>query len=392
MKTVDVEGAPEGWPPKGSGNQGKPTLPNPMVLVAGLVFGLLVIIGAGMAATGNLGVVNVTDQEVATKVNYITGSTEVITSPGYQIYIPFVMDVFPMDRSPQKFMMEGKKIMHDNHVPLLTVRANDGSNFHFETLEIQYSIVPSACETILNDSGPDNGFKYSWVKAHARSVLRDEFGKYSAEEVANPATYRAARVASTERLNELLRPHGIEIMQIVTPKPKFDEAYEEAIEDRKVADQDVERLIAYKEQLLQEREQALAELEKNKEIERQTLEGDLARQLKGVEQEAIQIRMTADAYALGRLAEGEAVKARKVNDADGLEEQYRREAEGLVAKAKALEERGEIIVREALVKKLAEISFTFLPYSRDATPKRLEHIDRTSDGARLDEAMINGGR
>ena len=82
MKTVDVEGAPEGWPPKGSGNQGKPTLPNPMVLVAGLVFGLLVIIGAGMAATGNLGVVNVTDQEVATKVNYITGSTEVITSPG----------------------------------------------------------------------------------------------------------------------------------------------------------------------------------------------------------------------------------------------------------------------------------------------------------------------
>ncbi len=210
--------------------------------------------------------------------------------------------------------------------------------------------------------------------------------------MANPATYRAARVASTERLNELLRPHGIEIMQIVTPKPKFDEAYEEAIEDRKVADQDVERLIAYKEQLLQEREQALAELEKNKEIERQTLEGDLARQLKGVEQEAIQVRMTADAYALGRLAEGEAVKARKVNDADGLEEQYRREAEGLVAKAKALEERGEIIVREALVKKLAEISFTFLPYSRDATPKRLEHIDRTSDGARLDEAMINGGR
>ena len=392
MKTVDVDGAPEGWPPKGGENQGKPQLPNPIVLLAGLVFCLLAIVGAGMAATGNLGVVNVTDQEVATRVNYVTGNTEVITSPGYQVYIPFIMDVFPMDRSPQKFMMEGTKILHDNHVPLLTVRANDGSNFHFETLEIQYAIVPSSCEMILNDSGPDDGFKYSWVKAHARSILRDEFGKYSAEEVANPATYRAARVASTERLNELLRPHGIEIMQIVTPKPKFDDAYEKAIEDRKVADQDVERLIAYKEQLIQEREQALAQLEKEKEIEREILEGDLTRQLKSIEQEAIQVMKTADAYSLGRLAEGQASKVRKVNDAEGLEEQYRKEAEGLVAKAQALEERGEIIVREALVKKLAEIRFVFLPYSRDAAPKRLEHIDRTSESARLDETLINGGR
>jgi membrane protease subunit HflC len=392
MKTVDVEGAPEGWPPKGSGSQGGPQMPGPLVMAAGLLFGLFAVIGLGMAATGNLGVVNITDQEVATRVNYITGNTEVITSPGYQIYVPFIMNVFPMDRSPQKFLMEGTKIVNDNHVPLLTVRANDGSNFHFETLEIQYAIVPSSADLILNDSGPSDGFKYSWVKAHARSILRDEFGKYSAEEVANPATYRAARVASTMRLNELLRPHGIEIMQIVTPKPKFDPAYEQAIEDRKVADQDVERLIAYKEQLLQEREQALAKLEKEKEIERQILEGELSRQLKGVEQSAIQIKRTSDAYALGRLADGQASMIRGVNDAEGLEVKYRKEAEGLLAKALSLEERGEIIVREALVKKLAEIKFTFLPYSRDATPKRLEHIDRTSESARLDETIINGGR
>ncbi|MEL7341960.1 MAG: PAS domain-containing protein, partial [Bacteroidota bacterium] len=41
--------------------------------------------------------------------------------------------------------------------------------------------------------------------------------------------------------------------------------------------------------------------------------------------------------------------------------------------AEALAERGEVVVREALVEKLMGVKFTLVPYSRDPAPERLEH-------------------
>ena len=61
-----------------------------------------------------------------------------------------------------------------------------------------------------------------------------------------------------------------------------------------------------------------------------------------------------------------------------------------MSKALALEERGEVVVREALVEKLTNVRFTLVPYSRDSVPKRLEHVD-ARDAARLDPAEIEGG-
>ena len=49
-------------------------------------------------------------------------------------------------------------------------------------------------------------------------------------------------------------------------------------------------------------------------------------------------------------------------------------------------------MREAIIQKLAQITFTLLPYSKDPTPKRLEHVDgRDIDVTRIDESAIGGG-
>lgn len=385
-KTIDVGGGPTGWPPDGgkgpgkrpSGKQGE--RPPVVVMVAAGLAGFLTLAVLLMGASGRLGVASIAPGEVGVKVNYLTGEETVITTPGFKIYIPILQEVFTFDRTTQEFLMEGDRYVSNDHVPELTVRASDGSNFWFEELRIQYEILTGSAVTLLNDSGPGSAFKEEWIKAHARSILRDEFGRYSAVEVADPTAYKAAPIDAARRLNEVLEPHGIKLVRIITPNPKFDAEYETAIETRKEADQEVEELKARAEQLEQVREQRLAMLRKEKEVQEQDLKGTLIQELRRAEAEAIQVTRTADAYAVQRRGEAEAQKVQLLAEARGLEARYRKDAEGIAERAAALEQRGEVVVREALIEKLTGIRFTLLPYSRDPQPQRLEHVGTNPAG------------
>ncbi len=334
------------------------------------VGGLVVLV---LAVTGRLGVTQVEANEVAVRVNYLTGAETVITQPGYQFYLPYLQGVFTFDRTTQEYVMSGDHYSGTNQAPKLTVRANDGSNFWFEELKIQYEIIPGEAGIVLNDSGRGELFKEEWIKAHARSILRDEFGRYSAVEVANPTVYKRAPEEARRRMNEILHQHGVDVVRIITPNPKFDPAYEHAIETRKEADQEVQELQARAQQLEQVREQRLAAVRKEKEVEMQSLTGELARERLTAEREAIRITKAADAYSAMRVAEGEAELARLSAEARGLTAKYQNEAEGITSRAQALEERGRVVVREALVDKLLGVKFTLVPYSKDPAPQRLEH-------------------
>lgn len=400
-KTIDVEGWPPGGDGKGRGRgkgTGKSRLvpggrPPLLVMVAGVVAGAMVLLGIVMGLTGNLGVRVISPEEVGVVVNYITGKENVVPTPGYQFYVPFVEEVYTFDRRTQNFVMEGTKYVNQNHVPLLTVRASDGSNFRIDDLQIQYEIIPGDAQMLLHDSGPGENFKEGWIKGYARSVLRDEFGRYSAVEVADPTIYKQAPEQAKTRLNEFLEPHGIRVVLIKTPNPTFDEQYEHAIESRKEADQEVERLKEYFQQLEQERSRRLAAVQREKSVEMEALKGELEKIRLNAERERIEVTKGADAHAIQRAAEGEAQRAQRLAEAEGLEEKYRKEAEGITARAKALEERGEVVVREAIIQKLASIDFTLIPYNRDPSPKRLEHTDaRTANAHLVDEASMGGNR
>jgi len=348
-----------------------------------VIVALIAFVGIA-AGTGNLGFTVIDAQQVGVKVNYVSGKREVVINPGVKVYIPFLEHVFTLDKTPQKFVMEGQRSRSDNQASLLTVRASDGSNFWFDTLEIQYEIIPSKADLILEDSGLSDSYKRDWVRGYARSILRDEFGRYSAVEVADPAKLQLAGIASKKRLTTLLEPHGIRIVQIVTPTPGFDPAYDNAIEERKVADQKVQRLVVERERLIEERGRKLAAVEKEKEIEWQSLQGDLTQARLGAERDRIRVERAADAYRIEREADGRASLARQLAEAEGLTAKYTKEAEGLIARAQALESRGEVVVREAIIDKLRRVKFTLIPYSKDPSPKRLEHsgeIDARAQGA-----------
>jgi len=371
--TIDVDGRSRNPGPQGPRGGGAAAF-SPRVLSAVLLSmaaGLLAL----MAISGRLGVTNVGTKEVAVVVNYVSGVERAVLNPGYCFYLPFIEEVFIFDRSQQRFIMSGNAYRDSNHVPQLTVRASDGSSFYFEEMPIQYQIKPEMAITLLKDSGPGERYKEEWIKAHARSILRDEFGRFTPVEAANPTVFLQAQAEAKRRLNLALEPHGIEVVLIGTPTPKFDKAYEQAIEDRKSADQEVERLEVVLEQLVEQRDQKLASVERQKSVEMAELTGELKKELLEAERERIQVERSADAFAARRRLEGEASQAGKTQEARGLAARYTKEAEGLESQAKALELKGDVVVREELVKKLASIDFTLIPYSRDSQPTRLEHVD-----------------
>lgn len=111
------------------------------LMVVIVVIALIGFVGIA-AMSGNLGFKVISAQEVGVKVNYVTGNKEVLNTPGVKLYLPFLENVFTLDKTPQKFVMAGNRSSDDNRASLLTVRAADGSNFWFETLEIQYELLP----------------------------------------------------------------------------------------------------------------------------------------------------------------------------------------------------------------------------------------------------------
>src|SRR5262245_34343933 len=75
--------------------------------------------------------------QVAVRINNVTGGRATVTQPGWITKLPWgIHSVYVLDASPQTFSMHGNKQVDDLTVGELTVRASDGSNFHFSDTTI----------------------------------------------------------------------------------------------------------------------------------------------------------------------------------------------------------------------------------------------------------------
>lgn len=193
--------------------------------------------------SGQAGVVRVADNQVSVETNYWTGESRADATPGYRTFIPYLKDVHVLDKSPVEYVMEGNEFQGWNKVPRLTVRASDGSSFWFNHIAIHYALRTQDAALALRDTGPNDGFKGGLINCFARAYLRDEYGRFSPEEIMAPENRRKATEAVQARLNSALAVHGVEVLEISASKPAFDKQYEAVIERRKVAEQDIASLV-----------------------------------------------------------------------------------------------------------------------------------------------------
>jgi len=324
--------------------------------------GLLTLYAMLVASTGELGITDVKATQVCVRMDHLRRTVEVVDRPGYQLFLPLFQEIHLLDKRPIAFTMTGDMRRGANEVPFLTVRSQDGSNFWFESVEIQYRMLPEQAELVLRDSGTGEAYKRKWMQSMARSVLRDEFGRYRAEQIADPTTYEEARERSVQRLNQLLDGHGLQVVQLVTPKPRFETEYEQAIDQRKVAEQEVERLAQEEQQLEHEREQALAAVRKQMDIDREKALGQMRVKLLEARNEDISERADAEAYAESRRSEALAMREERRAHAETTRVIQENASAALAARVAALDEGGDAYVRETLVEALGGVEFVLAPY------------------------------
>lgn len=313
-----------------------------------LLPGLVVVLVLGSFVTGSFGFVEIEPGETAvvyntTRLGVFGEPARVVRDQGTLTYIPGFQRVEVLAVEPQVMVMEGEEggVQNDpNRVPQLTVRANDGSNFFFERMEIHYQALPDQADVVIARNGRGDGYKRKALAVYSREVLRNEFGRYTFLEVAKPSTYGKATALAKAKLNDRLNGIGIMVTQIITPKPRFQPKVEQAIEERQTAEQEVQVQKEARNRLTAQAHRIVQDVEQVKNAEYQSLVARLEGERRAAENTAITVRRDADKYAIDTLAGCTAYRDEKVRLAAANEIAYRQEAEGLAQKISAVGNRG----------------------------------------------------
>jgi regulator of protease activity HflC (stomatin/prohibitin superfamily) len=334
-------------------------------LLAAGVLGIGGLYATLRSLSGESGLVTIADDQVGLRYDHFGGDDgarlAVLGDPGKRLHVPWLQQIAAFDRRPRELSMQGDGASGPGTGPRLVVRANDGSTFWFESFAIHYALAPDRLAELASDSGTRADYPAELLAALSRAVLRDEFGRYSAEEIVEPENLREATRRSRERLDERLAQRGLRVLEVETSKPRFDPDYENAIERRKVADQMIQHQRAKAVQLEQEKLQRETRARKEKEVELRDLERDLEKQRLAVEREAIRIRTDADLFAAELEQRGTNERAAKQALAAVRLASARLDAAGLEARMKDLEARKTSVVRAALVERLRAIDVSILP-------------------------------
>jgi hypothetical protein len=332
---------------------------DPLALILAVFLGAL----TGLRwLSGGEGVLTVEDDEVAVLHDGWSGRARQVDTPGKRLILPFLQEARVIKRSPAELVFSGTERANALLVPELAIRASDGSSLRFEGFRVQFSLLPDQAERCLEDTSAQLEAAAALVEGYTRAILRDEYGRFSTSEVVLHESLKAAGAASRARLESVLAEHGLQVLDLSTPKPRFDPAHELA----------VERLKTQFLQLEAERDEALARLEMEKEQELAKLELALGEyRAEAAKSDATQ-RAAATQYLEERRSAGETRRFEQEQEALALTERYTVAAAALQERVDQLAEGGEAAVRASWIERLREVPFQVVPYTRDRSPQSVE--------------------
>ena len=208
-----------------------------------------------------------------------------IYQPGStHFFVPFVTDWHTFDTRLQKIEMTAELNRGDRPGrDELVFKTIDGNDIGLD-MTIQYKIIrEKAPEVLQNVAMDDNELKENIVRTITRSKPRDIFAELKTEDfyISDKRIEKAERTKVV--LNEILAPYGVIVERLNLGTHQFNADYQQAIEEKKVADQEVEKLKAEtrakEAEFLMKVESAKAEVETvraeaNGEFERAGIEAD----------------------------------------------------------------------------------------------------------------------
>jgi len=296
-----------------------------------------------------------------------TGSTEVgvltrklsfgglLGKPGVQpeIYAPgatylfpaFVTDWNTFDVSMQNLAMvkdprRGDRNAEDD----LNFKTVDGNDIRVD-VTVAWQVDPKRAPYLLNKVGENvEEVKEKLIRPACRSVVRDVLNELRSEEFYVSEKRFAKASEARDRLQEVLGPEGVIIRQVILGEHRFNPEYEKVIRDKKLAEQNSERV---RSEGRATTEQWKSELEKAK--------GTVSQQLAAAAGALDTARLAADASYVQNQKRAEAIVAERKAHAEAV----RKQNEALAGSG------GKALVKLRIAEALAGKQLVFLPTGKN---------------------------
>jgi regulator of protease activity HflC (stomatin/prohibitin superfamily) len=224
------------------------------------------------------------------------------------IFLPFVNDWHTFDTKLQNLEMTlspttGDRKARDD----LLFKTMDGNDIGLDVI-IAYRIDPSKAPYILQYVAKDDKtLREKIVRTVARSKPRDIFGELKTEEFYVAEKREAKAQIAKDVLQEILGPMGIIVERVLTKDYRFNPEYQKAIEDKKVADQRVEKNRSGQHAAFEEYKRKLEEAK-----------GEVNKLVANVDGEFRRAKIEADAYFEKQSLLAQATRAEGIAEAEGI--------------------------------------------------------------------------
>ena len=219
-----------------------------------------------------------------------------IYGPGLHLVIPGYeqFHVFPRNLRILEFNDETALASEEaSYAPSINIQTSEGYRVVVD-VTIAYRILDPY--KVIMAVGPGNIYETSLVRTRADPVLRQKLGELDAQQFYEGSLRRQKAIEARDLLASELDEKGIQVWSVMIRHYRYDERYQEAIEQRKIQDQTV----------FKNRAEALAATE-GAEKNRVGAEGQAivdVEKMRGTS-EVRKIEAEADLYARKRIAEGD---------------------------------------------------------------------------------------
>jgi regulator of protease activity HflC (stomatin/prohibitin superfamily) len=285
------------------------------------------------------------------------GVEQKVYLPGRTFFIlPILNDWHTYDTKIQNMEMTIKMNQGDvKGEDDLKFKTIDGNDISLDVV-ISYRIIPDKAPYILEYVAKNNKeLRSKIVRVVTRSRTRDLFGELKTEDFYKAENRALKAEKAKEVLNKILNEYGVVVENVLTKDYRFNSAYQQAIEDKKIAEQRAE----------QNKSAAKAKEEEYK------------RRLEEAKGEYNKMKADADGEYERAKIEALAYYAQQANLAKAIETEAVADAKGIKEMNKALAQKGgKVMVKLKIAEALKNKKIYLLPNSANGI--NLKTLDMNS--------------
>jgi regulator of protease activity HflC (stomatin/prohibitin superfamily) len=239
------------------------------------------------------------------------GVEEQVYAPGTTyFFLPFINDWNVFDTKLQNLEMTFSKVRGDRKSQDdLVFKTIDGNDISLDVI-IAYRIDANKAPYILQYvARNDASLRDTVVRTVARSKPRDIFGELKTEAFYVAEARETQSNRAKDALQQILGPMGIVVEKVLTNDYRFNPEYTKAIEDKKVADQQVEKNKSAQHAATEEYKRKLEEAR-----------GEVNKMIADADGQYLKDKIEADVYREKQQLLAKAIQAEGIAEAKGIQE------------------------------------------------------------------------